>query len=261
MKDLKILAIGDIVGRVGRNAVGNRLQGLIDRYRIDLVIANGENSAGGMGMMPDATRELFSYGINVITSGNHVWNKKEILEIIDSEPSFIRPANYPPGVPGKGYCIVTVKGISICVINLMGRALMSTLDCPFRKFDEIYNEVKDKCGIIIVDFHAEATSEKQALAWYVDGRASAFFGTHTHVQTADERILTKGTGYITDIGMTGPFDSVIGMIKEKSIDFFLYQTKMKFEPAADNPGINGVIFKINGSSGKTEEVIRLRESL
>lgn len=259
MKEIKILAIGDIIGRVGRNIVGDKLQGLVDRYRIDLVVANGENSAGGMGMTPDRTREIFSYGVNVITSGNHVWNKSEILEILDSEPSFIRPANYPPGVAGKGYCIVNVRGVSICVINLIGRVLMTTLDCPFRKFDEIYNEVKDKCKIIIIDFHAEATSEKQALGWYVDGRASALFGTHTHVQTADERILTKGTGYITDIGMTGPFDSVIGMKKEKSIDFFLYQTKMRFEPATENPGINGVIITINPATGKTENIVRLRE--
>jgi metallophosphoesterase (TIGR00282 family) len=259
MKDIKILAIGDIIGRTGRNIVGNKLQGLVDRLRVDLVIANGENSAGGMGMMPDKTRELFSYGINVVTSGNHVWNKSDILEIIDSEPAFIRPANYPAGVAGKGYCIINVRGISICVINLMGRVLMTSLDCPFRKFDEIYNEVKDKCKIIIVDFHAEATSEKQALGWYVDGRASALFGTHTHVQTADERILNKGTGYITDIGMTGPFDSVIGMKKEKSIDFFLYQTKLKFEPATENPGLNGVLMTINRNTGKTEEIIRIRE--
>lgn len=256
---IKILAIGDIVGRVGRNIVGDKLQGLVDRHRIDLVVANGENSAGGMGMTPDNTRELFSYGVNVITSGNHVWNKNEILEILDSEPAFIRPANYPPGVPGKGYYIINVRGVSICIVNLIGRVLMTTLDCPFRKFDEIYNEVKDRCKVIVVDFHAEATSEKQALGWYVDGRASALFGTHTHVQTADERILLKGTGYITDIGMTGPFDSVIGMKKEKSIDYFLYQTKMRFETATDNPGINGVIFTINPDTGKTENIVRVRE--
>ncbi|HOP29168.1 MAG TPA: TIGR00282 family metallophosphoesterase [Spirochaetota bacterium] len=258
MKEVKILAIGDIVGKAGRRVLGNKLQTIVERERIDFVIANGENSAGGLSMTPDITREIFSYGVNVITSGNHVWGNNDILQIIDSEPNLIRPANYPPDVPGKGYCLGNIKGIKICVINLMGRVMMNPMDCPFRKFDEIYKIVKDQADIIIVDFHAETTSEKQALGWYVDGRASAIFGTHTHVQTADERILHHGTGYITDIGMTGSMDSVIGMIKERSIRFFLTQTRVKFEPADENPWLNGIIFKIN-DSGKTVSMTRVQE--
>jgi metallophosphoesterase (TIGR00282 family) len=258
MKDIRILTIGDIVGKAGRNILASRLPGIIDRERIDLVIANGENSAGGMSMTPEVTRELFSRGINVITSGNHVWNNSDILQILDSDLNLLRPANYPSEVSGKGYCVVNSRGINVCVINLMGRILMSTIDCPFRKFDEIYNKVKKESHMIIVDFHAEATSEKQAFGWYTDGRASAVFGTHTHVQTSDERILPNGTGFITDIGMTGAFDSVIGMKTEKSIRFFLSQTKIKFEPADANPGINGAVFTIN-SAGKTVAVKRIKE--
>jgi len=258
MKKLKIFAIGDIVGRAGRNILASRLQGIVERERIDLVIANGENSAGGMSMTSEVTRDLFSLGIQVITSGNHVWNNNDILQIIDSEKYLLRPANYPEDVPGKGYCLFNVKGSKICVINLMGRVMMSSLDCPFRKFDAIYEKVKDESAAIVVDFHAEATSEKQAFGWYVAGRASAVFGTHTHVQTADNRILPGGTGYITDIGMTGAFDSVIGMKKERSLKFFLTQTRAKFEPAAGDPGINGVIIKID-ADGKCTEMRRVME--
>jgi len=258
MKEIRILAIGDIVGKAGRNILASRLPGIVDRERIDLVIANGENSAGGMSMTPEVTRELFSRSIDVITSGNHVWNNSDILQILDSDLNLLRPANYPPDASGRGYCIVNCKGLNVCVINLMGRILMSTIDCPFRKFDEIYSTVNKEAHIIIVDFHAEATSEKQAFGWYVDGKASAVFGTHTHVQTSDERILSNGTGYITDIGMTGAFDSVIGMKKEKSIRFFLSQTRIKFEPADANPGINGAVFTIN-SAGKTVAIKRIKE--
>ena len=258
MREIRVFVIGDIVGRAGRNILASKLPGLIDRERIDVVVANGENSAGGMAMTPEVTRELFSRGINVITSGNHIWNNSDILQIIDADLNLLRPANYPPDVSGKGYCIINYKGINICVINLMGRVLMAALDCPFRKFDEIYSKVKKDSDIIIVDFHAEATSEKQAFGWYVDGRASAVFGTHTHVQTADERILPGGTGYITDIGMTGAFDSVIGMKTEKSIRFFLSQAKVKFEASEDNPGINGAVFTLT-TTGKTVSIKRIKE--
>ena len=258
MKEFKILAIGDIVGKAGRNILAGRLQGIAERERVDLVIANGENSAGGMSMTSEVTKDLFSLGVNVITSGNHVWNNSDILQIIDSERYLLRPANYPANVPGKGYCIYNVKGSKICVINLMGRVMMNPLDCPFRKFDEIYEKVKAESSVVIVDFHAEATSEKQAFGWYVDGRASAVFGTHTHVQTADNRILAKGTGYITDIGMTGAFDSVIGMKKERSLKYFLTQTKARFEPADGDPGINGVIIRVD-SNGKAVEMRRVME--
>jgi metallophosphoesterase (TIGR00282 family) len=258
MKEVRIFAIGDIVGKAGRNILASKLPGLIDREKIDVIIANGENSAGGIAMTPEVTRELFSRGINVITSGNHVRNNNDILQIIDSDLNLLRPANYPPDASGKGYCIINFKGINICVINLMGRVLMSPIDCPFRKFDEIYAKVKNDSHIIVLDFHAEATSEKQAMGWYVDGRASVVFGTHTHVQTAEERILHNGTGYITDIGMTGAFDSVIGMKTENSIRFFISQTKVKFEVSEDNPGINGAIFTIT-DSGKTVAIKRIKE--
>ena len=258
MKEIKVLAIGDIVGKPGRRVLGNKLQTIVERERVDFVIANGENSAGGLSMTPEITREILAMGVNVVTSGNHVWGNSDILQIIDSEPNLLRPANYPPDVPGKGYCLGNVRGTSICVINLIGRVMMQPMDCPFRKFDEIYASVKDKADIIVVDFHAETTSEKQAFGWYVDGRASAVFGTHTHVQTADERILHHGTGYITDIGMTGSMDSVIGMIKERSIRFFISQTRVKFEPADENPGINGIIFKFS-PDGRTTGLYRIME--
>ena len=258
MKEIRIFTIGDITGRAGRNILASKLPGLIDREKIDIVIANGENSAGGMAMTPEVTRELFSRGIHVITSGNHIWNNSDILQIIDSDLNLLRPANFPPDAAGKGHCIINFKGINICIINLMGRVMMAPIDCPFRKFDEIYEKVKNNSHIIVVDFHAEATAEKQAMGWYVDGRASVLFGTHTHVQTADERILPNGTGYITDIGMTGAFDSVIGMKIEKSVKFFISQTKVKFEAAEENPGINGAIFTIT-DSGKTVAIKRIRE--
>ena len=197
-------------------------------------------------------------GVDIVTTGNHVWDNNDVLEIIDGEDNLLRPDNFPPGVPGKGWHMVQVKGISVCVMNLMGRSSMDPIDCPFRAFDRLYGEVKDKTDIIIVDFHAETTSEKRAFGWYLDGRASAVYGTHTHVQTADEEILPGGTGYITDAGMTGPFDSVIGMEKDQSIRRFLYRTRVRFEVASGNPRINGIIFTIN-KNGKTESLKRINQ--
>lgn len=255
---MKILCIGDIVGRTGRNVLNSRLQGLIDIHKIDYVIANGENAAGGASITPVIVSELLSMGVNFITTGNHVWDNADVLKIIDEDSHIIRPANYPDGNPGKGYYIHKCRGINICIINLQGRVHMAPLDCPFRKFDEIYETVSKKSDIIIVDFHAEATSEKKAFGWYVDGRASCVYGTHTHVQTSDETILPKGTGYITDIGMTGSFDSVIGIEKEDSIMKFITQAKVKYRVAKGDPGINGIIVIIN-REGKTEHISRLIE--
>ncbi len=255
---LNILAVGDVVGRPGRNILADQLQGLVDKFRIDAVIVNGENAAGGRSITPEIFREFMDLGIDVVTTGNHVFDNNDVYKIIDNEINLLRPFNYPPGVPGKGYCMIQVRGISICVINLMGRSELLAIDCPFRAFDAIYEEVRDKANIIVVDFHAETTSEKRAMGWYVDGRASAIFGTHTHVQTADEEILTKGTGYITDAGMTGPFKSVIGMEREQSIVRFLYQTRVRFEVATENPRINGIIFRIN-KSGVTESLERINQ--
>jgi metallophosphoesterase (TIGR00282 family) len=252
-----ILTVGDIVGRPGRDVLKDRLQGIIDTRRADLVIANGENSAGGKSITPDILRELLSIGVDVVTTGNHVWDNKEVLKILDSEPALLRPANYPDGVKGHGWHIVDRKGIRICVINLQGRLFMEPIDCPFRKFDALYDELKDRADIFMVDFHAEATSEKRAFGWHVDGRASAVFGTHTHVQTADEEILPGGTGYITDIGMTGSFNSVIGITKEYSVQRFLTFTRVKFEVAEGNRKINAALFEIDrgGKTGRIERII------
>lgn len=253
---INILAIGDIVGRPGREFLDRTLLTLKKKHLIDFVIANGENAAGGNAITPDIVTHLLSTGVDLVTTGNHVWNNREILKIIDTEYRLLRPANFPEGVRGKGYYTGTVNGTGICVINLMGRVHLNPIDCPFKKFDEIYSQNREKADIFVVDFHAEATSEKKAFGWYVDGRASCVFGTHTHVQTADETVLPGGTGYITDIGMTGSFDSVIGMDKTKSIERFLTQTKVNYEVALGNPGLNGIIFSV-GRDGKTRRLERL----
>ena len=253
---LNILTIGDIMGRPGRTVLANKLQGLIDRYRVDVVIANGENAAGGRSITPPIVKDFLSMGIDVITSGNHIWDNKDVYSIIDEQPALLRPANYPDGVRGKGYTVLSRKGFTLCVINLMGRVHMEPLNCPFRTFDDIYDKIRDSVDIILVDLHAEATSEKQAFGWYVDGRASAVFGTHTHVQTADETILDKGTGYISDLGMTGAFKSVIGMEIKGSIDKFLTQVRTRYTVASENPGINAVLFTID-KSGVTLNIERV----
>jgi 2',3'-cyclic-nucleotide 2'-phosphodiesterase len=257
VKSLKILAIGDIIGRTGRNYLQSKIQGIKEIHKIDIVVANGENAAGGISITPDKLNELYSMGIDVVTTGNHIWDKSEILSVIDNEEHLLRPANYPDINQGRGYTFFNCRGIKVCVINLQGRVQMEPIDNPFKKFDEIYEVIKDEADIIIVDFHAEATSEKQAFGWYLDGRASAVFGTHTHVQTSDERILPCGTGFITDVGMTGSMDSVIGMDKDISIQKFITGVRVKYKVAADNPVINGIIFTIS-KEGKTVEVLRLR---
>ncbi|OHD65550.1 MAG: metallophosphoesterase [Spirochaetes bacterium RBG_13_51_14] len=253
---LNILAIGDVVGRPGRLILKDKLQGLIDTHRADIVIVNGENAAGGRSITPDIVQEFLSIGVDVITSGNHIWDNNEVLKILDSESALLRPANYPAGVKGHGYHIIERKGFKICVINLQGRLFMEPIDCPFQKFNTLYDSLKDSVNIIIVDFHAEATSEKRAFGWHVDGRASAVFGTHTHVMTADEDILPAGTGYITDIGMTGSFDSVIGINKENSVKRFLTFTRVRFEVAEGNCKVNAVVFDIN-NNGRTERITRI----
>ncbi len=257
MKDtLNVLAIGDIMGQPGRNILKSKLNGLRDVHRVDIAIVNGENAAGGRSITPEIANDLLQNGIDVITSGNHIWDNKDVYQIIDLQPRLLRPANYPEGTQGKGFCCIKYKGTNVYVINLMGRTFMNPIDCPFRKFDEIYEEIEKDADIIIVDFHAEATSEKRALGWYVDGRASLLFGTHTHVMTADEEILPSGTAYITDLGMTGAFDSVIGVKKEFAIDRFLFQTKSGFEIAAGNPKLNAIFCKIN-KNGRTESISRI----
>jgi len=251
-----ILAIGDVVGKPGRKICRRKIEDLRHEHAVDFVIVNGENAAGGMSITPDATRELLDSGADVITTGNHVWASKEIEEYIDIEPRLLRPANYPPGVRGNGFGIFEVFTRKICVINLMGRIGMEPLDCPFRKFDHIYKTVQDHADIIIVDFHAETTSEKRALGWYLAGRASAVYGTHTHVQTSDEEVLPGGTAYITDLGMTGSFNSVIGMDIDISLQRFLTASRRRFTVATGNVKLNGAVFYLN-DEGRAVDVRRL----
>ncbi len=253
-----ILFIGDIVGRPGRQAISRELHRLVDRYAVDLVIANGENASGGFGITPETARELFASGIHFITTGNHVWDKKESYEYLGREQRIIRPANYPDGAPGRGASLVdTPGGLKIGVLNLEGRIFMDNLECPFKTADREIALLSTQTNIIIVDFHAEATSEKSALGWYLDGRVTAVIGTHTHVQTADERLLSDGTAYITDAGMTGSFDSVIGVRKDEPIRKFITQLPMKFEVAKKDIRINGVLLRINETTGKAIAIERI----
>lgn len=255
---MNVLLIGDIIGRTGRKALKKFLPDVIEKYQIEFIIANAENSAGGNGLTKKVYNELLNLNIDVLTSGNHIFDKKEIFELIDKADNILRPANYPPGVPGKGYNIYEKKGVKIGVVNLMGRVFMGIpLDCPFRKFDEIYEEIKEKVDYIIVDFHAEATSEKNAFGYYVDGRADIVFGTHSHVATADEKLLKKGTVYITDVGMTGAYHSVIGMEINKPITKFLTGLSQKFDVSKEGLLFQGLIVNIKE---KTFERIKLIEA-
>ena len=259
---MNILFIGDIVGRTGRQVMAARVHRLIDRHQIDLVVANGENAAAGFGLTMDIVRELFDLGVDAITSGNHIWDKKEIYEFLGGEPRLLRPANYPPGLPGRGSGIFsTSAGLKVGVINLEGRVFMSNLECPFRTADRLVEDLSRRTSIILVDFHAEATSEKTALGCYLDGRVSAIVGTHTHVQTADERILPGGTAYLTDAGMTGSRDSVIGIRKELAIERFLTQLPVRFEVAKRAPVLNGIVFTIDEASGRATGVQRIAEEV
>ncbi len=257
---MNVLTIGDVVGRAGRDALKELLPGLKREFAADLTIVNGENAAQGKCVTPETADEIFKFGADVITSGNHVWNNKKVLDYLEREERLLRPANYPHGAKGAGSWTGTVKGKRIVVINLIGRLFMDAVDCPFRKFDELFAEHRQSADLIAVDFHAEATSEKRALGFYVDGRASLVYGTHTHVQTADEEILPKGTGYISDLGMTGSFDSIIGMQKEIAIGNFLTQTKTRLEVASGKARINGALFRV-GEDGQTESVIRINRAL
>ncbi|MCQ9208288.1 MAG: TIGR00282 family metallophosphoesterase [Omnitrophica bacterium] len=259
---MKILFIGDIVGSPGREAIDRLLPGLKKKYKIDLSIANAENTAGGSGITPKIAEELFGFGLDALTSGDHIWKRKEILELLDSEMRIFRPANYPKGAPGRGYGVIkTKKTKPVGVINLEGRVFMSSLDCPFKRAQEAVEELKKETQIILVDMHAEATSEKIALGWFLDGTVSAVLGTHTHVQTADEQILPAGTAYITDLGMTGPYDSVIGRKKEQILTRFLTQMPVRFEMAQDKVELHGVVLDIDEKTGKARSIERIQEKL
>ena len=258
-ENLKILFIGDIVGEAGRKIIAKHLNGLVRDHGIELVIANGENAAAGFGITPKIAEDLFFSRVHVLTSGNHIWDKKEIQDYIEREDRLLRPANYPEGVMGAGSIILkTDTGIKVAVLNLMGRVFMGMWDCPFRTFRREYTRLRSETPVIIVDFHAEATSEKTAFGWYVDGEVSAVVGTHTHVQTADEQILPKGTAYITDVGMAGPTDSVIGIHKEMVIEKFLTQMPKRFDVATGPAILSAVVLEIDPASGQARSIKRLQ---
>jgi metallophosphoesterase (TIGR00282 family) len=258
---MKLLFIGDIVGRPGRDLVRVGVGALVAHHGINLVIANGENSAGGNGITREIGDSLIAQGVDVITSGNHVWDKKEVFEYIGVEPRLIRPVNYPDA-PGRGsYVARTADGRSVGVLNLMGRVHMANLDDPFRAADREVTALAERTRIIFVDFHAEATSEKIAMGWFLDGRVTAVVGTHTHVQTADERVLPGGTAYITDVGMTGPHDGVIGVEKAPVIQKFLSGMPVRFEAASGNPILHGVLVTADDASGKATGITRLSLTL
>jgi len=254
---MKILFIGDIVGKPGRRAVRELLPDIVEESRIDFVIANCENAAAGFGVTAEIVEDLNGTQIDVLTSGNHIWDKKEVLGFVDDCETLLRPANYPEGAPGRGSVVMTTRGgARIGVLNLAGRVFMHSLDCPFRTADREIGLLRTKADVIVVDMHAEATSEKIAMGWYLDGRVSAVLGTHTHVQTADDRILPGGTAYVTDVGMTGPFDSVIGIRKDVIMERFLRQMPSKFDVAKGDVRLQGVIVEI-APDGRAHGIQRL----
>ncbi len=256
---MKFLFIGDIVGKIGRNTLRALLPSLVSKYKIDFIIANGENVAGGFGITEKTASELFSDGVHIITTGNHVWDKKEVIPYISKENRILRPANYPPGVPGTGSIVFTLPHKKpVAVLHLLGRVFMNILDCPFRVASEEVKRLRESTNIIIIDFHAEATSEKIAFGYYMDGLVSAVIGTHTHVQTADERILPQGTAYITDVGMTGPEVSVIGIEKEQIIERFLTLMPRKYDVADGKGLLSAIALDIDDSTGKATALQRLQ---
>ena len=257
---MRILILGDVVGRPGRSAVRDLVPGLVKTEAIDLVVANVENAAGGMGVDIKSAEEMLSAGVHVLTSGNHIWKKKEIYPYLENKSRLLRPANYPNGAPGRGWIEWSgQRGLRALVVNVQGRVFMPNhVDDPFRCVDGILKDHGGYSRVVIVDMHAEATSEKVAMGWFLDGRASIVYGTHTHVQTADERLLPGGTAYITDLGMCGPWDSVIGIEKENVIEGFLTQLPRKFEVARDNVVLQGVIVEVDDETGKARDIRRLR---
>ncbi len=259
---MKLLFIGDIVGQPGRRAVKELLPGLRERHGLDFVIANGENSAGGSGITPKTAGEIFSAGVDIITSGDHLWDQKEVMELLANEKRFLRPSNYPPGTPGEGSVVVEVQGpISIGVMNFQGRTFMAALENPFLVALEEVKRLREKTKIIFIDFHAEATSEKIAFARMLDGQVSAVVGTHTHVQTADEQIFPGGTAYLTDAGFTGPHESVLGREIKPVIQRFLTLTPQRFEVASNRVILHGAVIEIDETSGRAVKIQRIAESV
>jgi metallophosphoesterase (TIGR00282 family) len=254
---VNILFLGDVVGKSGRDAIARHLPALRRAGEVDCVIANAENSAGGSGITESVARELGAFGCDIITLGDHVWDKREVYPYLNSAANIVRPANFPPEAPGRGVCVVDVRGVRVAAVNLMGRTFMKQLiNCPFRTLDTVLASLTD-VRVIVVDMHAEATSEKVAMGWYADGRVSAVLGTHTHIQTADEKVLPQGTAYITDAGMTGPYDSVIGQIKERIIERFLTGVPNKFEVAPSEGTLSGVMIDVNEATGRSRGIKRI----
>ncbi|MFH0732861.1 MAG: TIGR00282 family metallophosphoesterase [Candidatus Omnitrophota bacterium] len=255
---MNVLLIGDITGSPGREAVKALVPGLKKKEKIDFVIANAENAAGGSGVTPETCSELLDAGVNVLTSGDHIWKQKQVLEIIGTEKRLLRPGNYPEGAPGSGAGLYVAGDFLVGVINVQGRVFMDHIDCPFKAAMRYATELSKKTKIILVDVHAEATSEKIAIGWYLDGLVSCVFGTHTHVQTADDKILPKGTAYITDLGMTGPFDSVIGRRKEQILERFITRMPVKFQVADSDVRLNGAIVDVDEKTGKARSIKRVQ---
>ncbi len=255
---MNLLFIGDVVGTPGKRALAAHLPTLRERFKLDLVIANGENAAGGFGITREAARDLFDIGIDVLTNGNHAWDKREALEYIVTEPRLLRPHNYPPGTPGTGWHIVEARGEKVGVLNIMGTVFMHpTLACPFRAADEALSQKPDDVRVVLVDFHAETTSEKWSMGWHLNGRVSAVVGTHTHVPTADERVLPGGTAYISDVGMTGCYQSVIGMDIQKTLRRFVHKLPEKFDAAQGKGTLCGVVIDIDEGTGKSRSIRRI----
>jgi metallophosphoesterase (TIGR00282 family) len=256
---MKLLFIGDIVARPGRELVTRHVKPLARHYGVDMVIANGENAAGGAGITREITHELLQSGIDVLTSGNHIWDKREVLEFIATEPRLIRPGNYPAGAPGAGSTVwETPAGVVVGVVNIMGRVFLANIDDPFRVVNDEIARVRGRgATVIVVDFHAETTSEKIAMGWYLDGQVTAVIGTHTHVQTADNRVLPGGTAYLTDVGMTGPHDGVIGMERAGVIQRFTTGLPTRFEAATGDPRLHGVLIAADGRTGRATSIERL----
>lgn len=250
---MRILLIGDIIGRPGRQAVERFVPALRRQYELDMIIANAENSAGGFGLTSSIAQELFDDGVDVLTSGNHIWAQSEIIPHLDSDIPILRPLNYPPGVPGRGYLISR----QVMVVNLMGRTFMRELDCPFQAMDRLLNGPGEKPPVIIVDFHAEATSEKMAMGRYLDGRVSAVLGTHTHVGTIDAQILPRGTAYVTDVGMTGPTDSIIGDKIDSVLQRFLTGMPHRLSVGEGKPVLNAIMVETNEKDGKATKIERI----
>ena len=250
---MRILMIGDVIGRPGRRALREALPGLREEHAVDLAIANGENAAGGLGLTSETAKELFDSGVDVITSGNHIWDQKEIIPFLEGDMAIIRPLNYPPGVPGRGYIVMG----EVLVLNLLGRTFMGNFDCPFRAVDRLLEDLVDRPAVIIADFHGEATSEKVAMGWYLDGRVSAVLGTHTHVGTVDVRLLPKGTAYVTDVGMTGPVDSVIGDDVDAVIRRFLTQLPHRLSVGKGSVVLNSVLVDVDERTGRATGITRV----